>query len=127
MKRVIYEGAEPRHFKRRREAAAYVRDSYKQPCAAATLATYASRGGGPRFYKAGNAAIYDLKDLDAWALARMGAPVENTSQRSQHLQANDLRNHKGFGRATKYSGEIAERKARTETSPIAGALDANRS
>jgi hypothetical protein len=87
------ETASPRRFKRGSEAAAYIQDIYGQPCAEATLVTLRSRGGGPRFYKAGAAVLYAVEDLDAWALARMGEPVENTSQfrRALHVRKSRTR------------------------------------
>jgi hypothetical protein len=69
------------------EAAAYIEDTYNQPCAKATLSTLRSRGGGPRYYKAGSAVLYAVEDLDQWALSRMGEPVENTSQFRRVLHA----------------------------------------
>lgn len=37
-----------------------------------TLATYASRGGGPRFRKWGARSIYELGELLTWAESRLG-------------------------------------------------------
>jgi N6-adenosine-specific RNA methylase IME4 len=65
---------------RRREAAAYIREKYNVPCAEATLATSASRGGGPWFYLFGRIPIYPEQSLDSWVEARMGAPVRSTSE-----------------------------------------------
>ena len=72
--------ADHRRNYRRREAAAYVREKHNVPCAAATLATLASRGGGPCFCLFGRIPIYSEEDLDAWVEARMGAPVRSTSE-----------------------------------------------
>jgi hypothetical protein len=65
---------------RRREAAAYVREKYNVPCTEATLATIASRGGGPCFSLFGRTPIYSETDLDSWVEARMGSPVRSTSE-----------------------------------------------
>jgi hypothetical protein len=65
---------------RRREAAAYVREKHNLPCAAATLASLATRGGGPSYRLFGRVPIYSEEDLDAWVEARMGEPVRSTSE-----------------------------------------------
>jgi hypothetical protein len=65
---------------RRREAAAYIREKHNLPCTAATLATLASRSGGPPFYLFGRIPIYSEEGLDAWVKARMGEPVRSTSE-----------------------------------------------
>jgi hypothetical protein len=65
---------------RRREAAAYVREKHNLPCAAATLASLATRGGGPSYRLFGRVPIYRKEDLDAWVEARMGEPVRSTSE-----------------------------------------------
>jgi hypothetical protein len=65
---------------RRREAAAYVREKHSVPCTEATLATLASRGGGPRFYLFEKIPIYNEGDLDCWVKERLGEPVRSTSE-----------------------------------------------
>ena len=45
------------------------------PVAEATLATLASRGGGPRFSKFGPRCVYVWADLINWAESRLSAPV----------------------------------------------------
>ncbi|MFK8253129.1 hypothetical protein [Ancylobacter terrae] len=69
------------HFFRRHEAAAYVQAAYGFPCSRQWLAKLAVIGGGPVFHKAGRTPIYAPADLDAWALARIGAPQRSTSDR----------------------------------------------
>ncbi len=65
---------------RRREASEYLRACYGIPCAPATLAKYASVGGGPAFFKAGaRCALYDRAELDRWAKERLGAALSSTS------------------------------------------------
>ena len=51
------------------------------PVAAKTLATLASRGGGPPFRKFGPRAIYSWADALDWAQARLSAPQYSTSDR----------------------------------------------
>lgn len=46
----------------------------------ATLATWATRGGGPKYVKVGKLAMYRKSDLDAWLNERT---VENTGQGSK--------------------------------------------
>jgi hypothetical protein len=67
-------------FLRRREAGQYLRDKYGFG-SEKTLAKLASVGGGPRFHKAGVAALYTRADLDAWARAKIGGPQASTSDK----------------------------------------------
>lgn len=46
----------------------------------ATLATLASRGGGPTFVKYGPRPLYRLSDLLAWAQSRLTPPRNSTSE-----------------------------------------------
>jgi excisionase family DNA binding protein len=57
---------------RRSEAAEYL------GIARATLAKWATTGGGPSFMRLGGAVVYDTADLDAWVAERRRA---NTSER----------------------------------------------
>jgi hypothetical protein len=50
------------------------------PTSAKTLATKASRGGGPPFRKFGPRAIYTWGDGLQWAEARLSAPRRSTSE-----------------------------------------------
>ena len=50
------------------------------PTSAKTLATKASRGGGPPFRKFGPRAIYTWGDALQWAEARLSAPRRSTSE-----------------------------------------------
>ena len=50
------------------------------PCAPATLATLATRGGGPPFTKFGPRALYRPSDLLAWAQEKLSAPRRSTSE-----------------------------------------------
>jgi hypothetical protein len=46
----------------------------------ATLATLATRGGGPTFVKYGPRPLYRLGDLLAWAESRLTTPRHSTSE-----------------------------------------------
>jgi hypothetical protein len=63
---------------RAQAAEALTRSGYQT--AYATLATLATRGGGPPFAKFGPRAIYRLDDLLAWARGRTTRPVRSTSE-----------------------------------------------
>ena len=65
---------------RRVDAARYIRETHGIPCAPATLAKYAARGGGPAFRKAGKFPIYSRDELDSWAEQRLGKLVRSTSE-----------------------------------------------
>jgi len=64
---------------RRVRAADYVRNTYNLPCQPSLLAKLACIGGGPVFHKAGRTPIYLRTALDEWARARLGAPLQSTS------------------------------------------------
>jgi hypothetical protein len=63
---------------RRDAAAALTAAGY--PVARATLATRASRGGGPPFRRFGRVPLYRWGDLLAWAESRLSAPMHSTSE-----------------------------------------------
>ncbi len=67
------------HYRRRPEAARYVRETWGLPCSPSWLAKLAVVGGGPIFRKAGRFPIYADEDLDSWAQSRIGAPQRSTS------------------------------------------------
>jgi hypothetical protein len=50
------------------------------PVRAKTLATKATRGGGPRYRLFGSRPLYGWGDALDWARARLSEPVTNTSQ-----------------------------------------------
>jgi hypothetical protein len=50
------------------------------PVATATLATYASRGGGPPYHKFGQRVLYRWGDSLAWAQGRLSEARRNTSE-----------------------------------------------
>jgi hypothetical protein len=66
-------------YRRRADAARYVRETWGMPCSLAWLAKLAVVGGGPIFRKAGRFPIYLDSDLDIWAEARISSPRNSTS------------------------------------------------
>ncbi|MCC3246768.1 hypothetical protein LG047_15825 [Methylocystis sp. WRRC1] len=50
------------------------------PVADATLATKATRGGGPPYARFGNKPLYRWGDALAWARSRLSAPAHSTSE-----------------------------------------------
>lgn len=69
-----------RRFLRRGDAATYINDRYGFPCSRQWLAKLAVVGGGPLFHRAGRFPIYDVTDLDSWAMSRICGPVGSTSE-----------------------------------------------
>ena len=63
---------------RRDAAAALTAAGY--PVARATLATRASRGGGPPYRRFGRVPLYPWADLIDWAQSRLSAAVHSTSE-----------------------------------------------
>jgi hypothetical protein len=56
------------------------------PVAPATLATKASRGGGPPFRRFGRVPLYRWGDLLTWAESRLSPPMRSTSEADvEHL------------------------------------------
>lgn len=62
----------------RAEAAEYL-EAKGQPVAVATLAKYATVGGGPVFRKFGRRVRYSQASLDAWAAHKLSSPRCSTS------------------------------------------------
>jgi hypothetical protein len=56
------------------------------PVKAKTLATKATRGGGPPFRKFGPRPLYRWGDSLAWARARLGPPVRSTAELDRRPQ-----------------------------------------
>jgi hypothetical protein len=50
------------------------------PVSPNTLATMATRGGGPRFHKFGSRVLYRWADALAWAEGRLRGPVHSSSE-----------------------------------------------
>lgn len=63
---------------RSQAAAALTADGY--PTATATLATKATRGGGPLYRLFGTRALYRRADLLDWAQSRVSTPRRSTSE-----------------------------------------------
>jgi hypothetical protein len=63
-----------------REAAAAALTEFGFPTSRATLATRASRGGGPVFRHYGCRTVYRWGDIRAWAEARLGPAVTSTAE-----------------------------------------------
>jgi len=80
---------------RRRPAAAALTDA-GYPTACATLATLASRGGGPVYRRYGRYPLYRWGDLLIWAEARLGPAVTSTSEADAASVVSD---HQRAGRA----------------------------
>jgi hypothetical protein len=74
-------------FLNRREAAAYLTDKHGIKTSPATLATQASRGGGPPFRKYGRVPVYRPDDLDAHVAAKLSAPRRSTSEADTEQRA----------------------------------------
>lgn len=66
--------------RRTRRGAAEFLQAHGYPVAAGTLATKATRGGGPPFEKFGNIVLYEEEALLAWAESRLSAPRRSTSE-----------------------------------------------
>lgn len=69
----------PEQLLRRTEAAAAL-TAAGFPTAPATLATKATRGGGPPFTRFGRVILYRWADALAWATARTSGPYRSTSE-----------------------------------------------
>jgi hypothetical protein len=64
----------------RRDASRYLLAAHGLAVAPGTLARKASAGGGPRFARAGRAALYTPADLDAWAAETLSPTVATASE-----------------------------------------------
>jgi len=63
-----------------REKAAAALSDLGYPVSKATLATLASRSGGPRYCRFGKRVLYRWADLVDWSKARCGPTVRTTSE-----------------------------------------------
>ncbi len=70
---------DPEALLTRRQAAAMLTEA-GYPTAAATLATKATRGGGPPFSKYGPKALYRWGDSLTWARSKLTPPRHSTSE-----------------------------------------------
>jgi len=66
-------------FLRRDKAAEYLQTTWGFGTIE-TLATLATRGGGPKFRKMGRYPVYTREDLDDWVKSRMSQRVSSTSE-----------------------------------------------
>lgn len=64
---------------RRCDVPAYLLEKHGIPIALTTLNKMATVGGGPAMRYVGRIPLYDIADLDAWAAAKLSAPVTSTS------------------------------------------------
>ena len=67
-------------FFNRCEASDYLLKRYGLRAKPATLAKYATIGGGPPFRLAGRFPVYDPADLDSWAQKRVSPRVHSTCE-----------------------------------------------
>jgi hypothetical protein len=65
----------------RANASVYLRERHGISRTPGTLAKLAVTGGGPKFRKIGvRHVLYDIADLDAWAVSALSDPVASTSE-----------------------------------------------
>jgi len=72
-------GIAPSTLLRRADCAAKLSEA-GYPISAKTLASMATRGGGPSFHKFGSRVLYRWADALAWAEARLRGPVHSSSE-----------------------------------------------
>lgn len=65
---------------RRAEASDYLKQRHGVDRKPATLAKYATIGGGPAFRLAGRVPLYDPEALDTWVAEITSAPMRSTSE-----------------------------------------------
>jgi hypothetical protein len=78
----------------RKAASDYLKERHGVRCEPATLAKYASIGGGPRYRKSGRFPIYEPEDLDIWAAARTSRPVNSTAELQPGSAPDGSSNHR---------------------------------
>ncbi len=64
----------------RREASEYLCREHGVIRKPSTLATYATKGGGPAFQKDGKFPLYTVKALDEWVEAQLSPVVTSTAE-----------------------------------------------
>ena len=75
--------AQTPQFLRRKDAGRYLKERFGFSSERA-LAELASIGGGPPFHHAGTngrTVVYEISELDSWALAQIGEPLRSTAPR----------------------------------------------
>jgi hypothetical protein len=80
----------PAHYLRRKDAASYLKSKYGFG-SVRTLAKGVVTGDSPIYRKASRLVLYTAEDLDAWALAKIGAPQKSSSEAtaSRHHQTSE--------------------------------------
>lgn len=69
-------------LRRRREAAAYIREKHGLPCTVNYLAKMAVAGEGPAFRYYNRYPVYEDPDLDAFVESRLSQKMHSTSARA---------------------------------------------
>ena len=64
----------------RPQASRYLEEQWGVRYKPRTLAKLAVEGGGPPFFYIGRFPIYEVEDLDAWAVGRMRGPFSSTTE-----------------------------------------------
>lgn len=64
----------------RQEACEYLHDVHGVDCATSSLATYATRGGGPAYQKWANKPLYTVQALDEWVEEKLSPVVTSTAE-----------------------------------------------
>lgn len=67
---------------RRVESSEYLLKVHGIVVAPATLAKYASVGGGPAYNKSLRTPLYPVEELDRWAAKRLGRLLQNSSDKA---------------------------------------------
>ncbi len=67
----------------RREEAARLLQAHGLRTTAASLATMATRGGGPPYFKVGKLCMYPLSDLEVWLAQRTTGLFDSTSTKER--------------------------------------------
>jgi hypothetical protein len=78
-------------YMRRKEAASYLKEKYGFG-SVRTLAKGVVTGDSPIYRKASRLVLYTSEDLDAWALAKIGAPQRSSSDVKSGSETNANQN-----------------------------------
>jgi hypothetical protein len=73
-----------------RQATAEALSAAGFPCAKSSLASMASRGGGPNFQKYGPRALYRWGDALEWAQSKLGPAIRSTAELDALRQHNKV-------------------------------------
>ncbi len=79
-------------FLRRDAAAEYLKTRYGFG-SVKSLAKGVVTGDSPLYRKAGRIVLYELSALDAWAMAKIGAPVRSSSEAQESARAPNAAHH----------------------------------